>query len=60
MAKHSILSSLVGGILVASVGLAAIRLRYLKEMKEELNILPYPPVKSLTWKNFFKNYHGHD
>ena len=60
MAKRSFFSSVVGGVLVASVGLAAIRLLYLKEAKDELDSLPYPPVKPLTWKNFFKNYNGHN
>ena len=56
MSKRPIISSLVGGALLASAGLAAVRFLYLKETKEDLASLPYPPEKPLTWKNFFKNY----
>ena len=61
--KRPIIASLIGGAVVASIaaGLTAVRLQYMRETKDELSTLPYGgPEKPLTWKNFFKNYHGHN
>jgi len=55
--KRPVLSSIVGGAILASAAaLTAVRLQYMKETKKDLNSLPYPPVKALSWKNFFWNY----
>ena len=55
--KHPVLNSVLGGVVLASIGaLTAIRIQYMKEAKEDLDSLPYPPVKKLSWKNFFWNY----
>ena len=55
--KHPVLNSVLGGVVLASIGaLTAIRIQYMKEAKKDLDSLPYPPVKKLSWKNFFWNY----
>ena len=56
MMKHPVLNSVLGGVVLASIaGLTAIRVQYMKEAKQDLDSLPYPPVKKLSWKNFFWN-----
>lgn len=57
--KRPVLNSIVGGVmLVAIAALTTIRVQYMKEAKQDLDTLPYPPVKKLSWKNFFWNYKG--
>ena len=55
--KRPVLSSIIGGaVFVSAAALTAIRFQYMKETKRDLDSLPYPPVRKLSWKNFFWNY----
>ena len=53
--KRPITVAIIGGAIVASA-VAAMRLAYFKNMKSQLDSIPYEKEKPFNWKHFFRNY----
>jgi hypothetical protein len=57
MKKHSVLGALIGGVVVATVSVATVlRYRSFRQLKEEMDAIPYDLEKPFSWKHFFKQY----